>query len=66
MEITIKIECETINEFYTHLTELQRQIKKKTKREKLNPFNDEFTNGNRLSDDNCYGEHSVEITETTI
>lgn len=38
MRIKIEIEnCETINEFYSHLLELQKQIKKETKRLKLKP-----------------------------
>ncbi len=62
MNITIKIEnCESISEFYTHLSELKRQIKKETKRLKLNSIKDVFPKGVNLDDANCYGEHYVTI-----
>lgn len=61
MEITIKIECETINDFYGHLSELQRQIKKETKRLKLSPLDDQFPKNAKLDDANCYGEHYVKV-----
>jgi len=61
MEVTIKIDCENIHEFYAHLTELRRQIKKKTKKEFRAPLLDEFENAKGLSDNNCYGTHEVKI-----
>ena len=63
MEITIKIECDTINEFHAHLTELARQVKRSAKKQKLNPLEDEFQaeDADSLSDDTCYGTHEVEI-----
>jgi hypothetical protein len=61
MIIRVDIECETISDFYGHLSELRRQIKKETKRLKLNPLRDEFPKGVNLYDDNCYGSHEVQI-----
>lgn len=63
MEITIKIECETINEFYAHLTELAKQVKRSAKKQKLNPLEDEFQaeDADSLCDNNCYGTHEVTI-----
>jgi len=61
MKINIQIECETISEFYTHLTELQKQIKKKTRKQNLKPGADEFFDSVGLDDDNCYGSHEVMI-----
>jgi hypothetical protein len=60
MKIRVDIECESISDFYSHLSELRRQIKKETKRLKLTP-EDEFTNDVDLYDDNCYGTHDVEV-----
>lgn len=64
MKITIKIEnCETISDFYSHLTELRLQIKKEAKKLKLDPLRDAFTKASEhnLNDANCYGEHYVSI-----
>lgn len=63
MKITIEIDCETISDFYSHLSELRRQIKKECKRLKLVPSNDEFPPTVDLDDDNCYGTHTVTISE---
>lgn len=61
MTITIKIKCDTISEFYSHLTKIQLDIKVQTKRLKLDPLRDDFNRDVRLDDDNCYGEHIVTI-----
>lgn len=61
MEIKIDIECDNISDLYTHLRVLREQIKKETKKLKLNPFNDEFPDGFKLEDGNCYGEHTLII-----
>ncbi len=66
MLIKIEIECETINEFYGHLRVLQKQIKKQTRKLKLDPIKDEFPSENSpieidLDDSNCYGTHTVII-----
>ncbi len=67
MEITIKIDCETINDFYAHLTVLRKQVKSECKKQKLDPLNDEFKVGKNLFyDDNCYGTHYVKIQEEKI
>jgi hypothetical protein len=66
MEILITIECETISDFYSHLSELRRQIKKETRKRKLNPLHDEFPADVDLYDDNCYGTHDVEIRQPLI
>lgn len=67
MDIVVKIECDTIAEFYSHLTELRKQIKKETKRLKLDPGHDEFPAGRNkteLDDNNCYGTHEVFIKKS--
>lgn len=61
MRITIEIECESITDFYSHLTELRKQIKKKCKKENRNSHKDEFTTSKGLDDDNCYGTHEVSL-----
>lgn len=61
MKIRIDIECETISEFYAHLSTLQLDIKKQTKKLKLNPLQDEFPKTVELDDSNCYGDHTVKI-----
>lgn len=71
MLITVSINCETISEFYTHLTELQKQIKKESKRLGLSPGYDSFPNSRNkkkanLSDNNCYGTHEVSIKPDKI
>lgn len=62
MNIIINIECETVSDFYSHLSELRRQIKKEAKKLKLNPASDEFPDNVTLYDDNCYGTHIVTIS----
>ena len=66
MNIIIEIDCDTISEFYGHLTKIREDIKKETKRLKLNPLEDEFPNIASLDDVNCYGEHYVEIKPESI
>lgn len=63
MEITVKINCETISDFHAHLTELAKQVKRSAKKQKLNPLKDEFEveDSDSLCDDNCYGTHTVKI-----
>lgn len=63
MEITIKIEAETIGEFHQHLHVLQRQIRAKSRKLKLDPSRDEFKkiHAKDLCDSNCYGSHMVKI-----
>lgn len=63
MKIIIEIDCDTINEFHSHLLELARQVKKNAKKQKLNPLEDEFKceDSDSLSDNNCYGTHKVTI-----
>lgn len=61
MTINIKIEnCESINEIYTHLKEIRREIKAEAKRLNVNGF-DEFESRMQLEDNNCYGTHCVKI-----
>lgn len=62
MKVTIKIECDTIAEFYSHLTKLRIDIKKQARKMKLNPAEDVFPRAVELDDDNCYGEHTVKIS----
>ncbi len=62
MNITIEIDCETIQELGQHLSALRDQITSKARRNKLDIYKDEFTNGKGLSDNNCYGTHKVKIT----
>ena len=63
MEIRIQIECETIQQFWQHLDELQKQVKRSAKKQKLNPIEDEFQpeDSDSFDDDNCYGTHYVTI-----
>lgn len=63
MKIKINIECDTINELYSHLSELKRQVKARCKERNLNPLEDEFLPKDYigLSDNNCYGTHDVVI-----
>lgn len=63
MNITVTISCDTISDFYSHLSELRRQIKRQTKKLKLDPLKDEFPATVDLYDDNCYGTHTVEIED---
>jgi dsDNA-specific endonuclease/ATPase MutS2 len=63
MKIFIEIECESISEFYSHLTKIQRDINRKARKEKLNPLFDEFNDGEGLDDNNCYGTHVVNIKQ---
>lgn len=68
MNIRIDIECESISDFHSHLSEIKRQIRKETKRLKLTP-SDEFESNKEqdytispdLDDNNCYGNHEVTI-----
>lgn len=66
MKVTITVECDTISELHSHLHQLQIQIRKVTRKQKLNPMTDAFDRYKRdiedaLYDDNCYGTHTVEI-----
>lgn len=62
MNITIEIECETVSDFYAHLSTLQKNIKKQAKKLKLDPIRDKFPETVELDDSNCYGDHTVKIT----
>lgn len=62
MKITIQIDCDTISEFYSHLTKLREDVKKQTKKLKLDPLEDEFPKTVELDDSNCYGEHYVKVS----
>lgn len=64
MNILIEIECETIADLHTHLTELCKQIRKQTKVNKSNPKTDDFPIGTQLYDDNCYGSHELNVIES--
>lgn len=61
MNITVKIECESIADFIAHLDELQKQVKHHAKKLKLDINNDEFdvSVADNLYDNNCYGIHEV-------
>lgn len=63
MKVTIKVDCDTINELALHLSQINRSIKKEAKKQKLNPEKDEFEGSKKImfQDDNCYGEHLVWI-----
>jgi len=67
MKVNIKINCDTIRELKLHLTVLQEQINKESKRLGLNKNEDGFSpeSGEMLSDSNCYGEHRVNICDAT-
>jgi len=61
MIVNIEIECETIDEFGTHLHVILTTLNKKAKRAKLNFYQDEIPISMDLNDDNCYGSHTVTI-----
>lgn len=63
MNILIEIECDTIADLHTHLTELCKQIRKQTKVNKSDPKKDDFPVGTHFEDDNCYGTHELNIIE---
>ena len=64
MILEIKIECETIGELFSHLAQLNTQIRKQVKEHKLSDDSDSFPTGSdiELCDSNCYGTHEVTIT----
>lgn len=57
MKTEINIECEDERELLTHLSVIRQQIKKAFKTLEKEPEQDVV----RLSDNNCYGDHTVEI-----
>jgi hypothetical protein len=61
MHIEIVIDCDTISEYYTHLTAIQRDIKRISKEAKLDPFRDDLP-PQSWYDCNCYGVHTVLIS----
>ena len=63
MKIIIEIDCDTISEAYAHLTVLQKQIKKQTKINKVDPDKDDFPAGTEFYDDNCYSTHTASVYE---
>lgn len=74
MKITINIECESIQDFHSHLLKIFEDSiilshQKGTAIEQsegcFDPATDEYTsqdiNTGHLDDDNCYGSHEVKI-----
>jgi hypothetical protein len=61
MKASIKIHCDDINDLWKHLRVLADQVKKESKKRKLNPLEDEFPVGTKLEDSNCYGDHELKI-----
>ncbi len=57
MQVKIEIDCETAGELVTHLREIIKTVKIRSR------GNDEhnFEVGTQFSDSNCYGTHEVEI-----
>lgn len=55
IKIEINIECETEDEILAHLSVIRQTIKKHLRK------NPEITQPVRFTDENCYGEHVVEI-----
>lgn len=63
MKIKIEIECDTIQELHGHLNKIKEDVRKHTKKLKLDSLHDELPRklGPELYDDNCYGGHHVNI-----
>lgn len=62
MKVIIEIDCETIIEVQAHLSVIKKQLKSHTKKMKYNP-DQELPNNTFLSDDNCYGSHTLHTYE---
>lgn len=56
MKVTIIIECDEYNEICQHLDKIRKDMIKSIKKGTI-----ESDSGDQFYDDNCYGEHSVEI-----
>lgn len=61
MRAIMEIECESVGELTTHLYEAIKQIKKQSRKQKLDPSHDEFPVDTVFEDDNCYGSHQLKI-----
>lgn len=64
MRISIEIECDTIQELKSHLSVLNAQITKYVKTNKLDKHHDELSSSVVIEDDNCYGCHILQVTES--
>lgn len=62
MKVLIEIDCESISELQAHLSALKREVKRHSKKMKFNP-DGELPNNTFLSDDNCYGSHTLNSYE---
>lgn len=56
MKVTIEIECDEDNEIAQHLDKLRKDFIKAIKKGQI-------AEGFTLVDNNCYGNHSVEVTD---
>lgn len=56
MKVTIIIECDEYNEICQHLDKIRKDVKKAIQKGII-----ESDSGESFYDDNCCGEHSVEI-----
>lgn len=61
MIIQIEIDCNTIQEFFKHLSVIRVEARRIMRKEKLNS-DDDFA-PTEWKDDNCYGNHTVSIIE---
>lgn len=60
MNLKIEIDCETFDELMTHLTVIRQSIRREFKRQGDNILSDGSAVADfELSDDNCYGEHTI-------
>lgn len=61
MRVLIEIECDTVSDLHQHLDVMKRQVRKESKKQKLDPLHDEFPLETVLEDDNCYGSHELSV-----
>ena len=60
MQITIKIECQTVDELFSHLSSIKDQVRKECKKRNL-IGEDELPDGFQVTDNNCYGTHIMAV-----
>lgn len=55
MKAKIEIECETYEEFFQHMAQIKKDLKRKFDQNSITPI--------KIEDNNCYGFHEVIITD---
>lgn len=61
MEITIKIDCNDVEDIFTHLSIIRQQLRAKFKKIDLDV---DLFKTFKVEDNNCYGYHSVIVKDT--